>query len=418
MIFSLRGPLRKSAFAVLSLLLVVLYLEVAARYHQASRLSQSAELEPLQRASRLAPVNALYHDRIGRYFFLVQQDVGAGLEHYRMAAALDPYEARYWLDLAAAYQVSGNRQEERKALERALQTDPRTPDIAWEVGNFYLAEGDRTAALRQLRVVLEHNPWDVDRTLDLCWRATRDADLILDQAVPPRAGLYFDFLRILSGRQEPAAAARVWSRLIGLKDPFPAKDAFPYLQYLLDQKQVASAQAAWQQLVSRNSLQAYLAPGSSVVNGGFEQTVLEGGFDWRHLDVLGVRVAIEEGEAHSGSRSLRITFDDTSAADAGVVQFVPVEPGADYELSAYLKADNLVAASGPRLAVYDAYSPALYAMSEEVQGSTPWQIQSIHFKAKPDARLVALRIIRSPASGTVRGTLWLDDVRMARGAKP
>lgn len=417
MIVSLRGPLRKSAFAALGLLLAALYLDLAARYYQASQLSQVFELDSLEHASRLAPSNALYQNRIGRYRFLVQQDVAGGLEHYRAAVALDPYEARFWLDLAGAYQVSGDQQEKHKALERALQADPRTPDIAWEVGNFYLAEGDRPAAMRQFRLVLDQNPWDVGRTLELCWRATHDADLILDQAVPPRPDLYFRFLRVLTAHQETATAARVWARLLQLSEPFPTDSALPYLQELLDQKQVAAAQAAWQQLVVHNLLQAYLSPGDSVVNGGFEQTVLEGGFDWRHTAVPGVRVAVEEGQARAGARSLRVAFDDTAAADAGLSQFVPVEPGAEYELSAYVKAD-LVAASGPRLAVFDAYTHAVYGMTEEAPGSAPWREQGTRFKTGPDARLVELRIVRAPASGTIRGTLWVDEVRMARRGKP
>ncbi|MGH9668953.1 MAG: hypothetical protein ACRD3A_02430 [Terriglobales bacterium] len=401
------------AFAALGLVLAGLYLNLATRYYRASQLSQVFELDSLERASRLAPSNAHYHDRLGRYFFLVQQEVGAGLEHYRKAVALNPYEARYWMDLAAAYQVSGNRQEERKALERALEADPRTPDIDWEVGNFYLAEGDLPAALHRFRPVLEHAPWDVNRTLELCWRATHDVDSVLNQAVPPRPDLYFHFLQVLAGHQETAAAAKVWARLMGLQESFPTKSAFPYLQYLLDQKEVAAAQAAWQQLAGRNSLQGYLSPGNSVVNGGFEQPVLEGGFDWRHVAVPGVSVAIDAGEAHGGSRSLRMAFDDTAAPDGGLIQLVPVEPGLEYELNAYAKAE-LVAPSRPRLAVYDAYSRALYGMTEEVPGSAPWRGQRIQFKAGPNARLVALRIVRSPASGTIRGTLWLDDVRLTR----
>jgi hypothetical protein len=202
-----------------------------------------------------------------------------------------------------------------------------------------------------------------------------------------------------------------------LPEAFPTKSAFPYLQSLLDQREVAAAQAAWQQLMAHNSLQGYVSPGNSVVNGGFEQAVLEGGFDWRHTAVTGVSVALEEGEANTGVRSLRIAFDDTAAADAGVVQFIPVQPGTEYELSAYVKSD-LQAASGPRLAVFDAYSPALYAMSEEAQGTLPWREQRVQFKAAPGAALVAVRIVRSPATGTVRGTLWVDDVRLAPRSKP
>ena len=164
----------------------------------------------------------------------------------------------------------------------AVEADPTTPHVAWEAANFFLVQGDRERALRHFRVVLANDPEMVDPALQLCWRATGDANQILDQALPRRPDLYLSFLRLLVSKQEVAAAENVWGHLIGLQQTFPTKLAFPYFRLLIAKQEVAAAQAAWQQLASVNpSLQAYLPSRENlIVNGGFEENVLNGGFDW------------------------------------------------------------------------------------------------------------------------------------------
>ena len=57
----------------------------------------------LQRASRLQPKNADNYDLLGQYFMWDAQDAFAAREQFKEATRLDPYESRYWLHLAQAY---------------------------------------------------------------------------------------------------------------------------------------------------------------------------------------------------------------------------------------------------------------------------------------------------------------------------
>src|ERR1700693_2695314 len=324
----LRSRLRRFSFAAACCILVGLYLLLGLRTYLASHLAATPDLSNLNKAIRLEPSNAEYRELLGRNLALSGASLDEAISDYRTAIHLNPYEARYWLDLAGAYQVAGRTREQEESVGHAVEADPTTPHVAWEAANFFLVQGDREKALRHFRVVLANDPEMVDSALQLCWRATGDANQILDQALPPRPDLYLSFLRLLVSKQEVAAAENVWNHLIGLQQTFPTKLAFPYFRLLIAKQEVAAAQAAWQQLASVNpSLQAYLPTRENlIVNGGFEENVLNGGFDWWYDSSPHASLAIDTSEFHGGTRSLSVTFDGQNAPEARIVQFIPVKP--------------------------------------------------------------------------------------------
>src|ERR1700757_2174868 len=331
----LRSRVKKFSFAAACLLGAAIYLQFALRAFLASHLAASLDPPKIQRAIQLEPANAEYRDLLARNRALSGATLDEAVSDYRAAVRLNPYEARYWLDLAGAYQFAERTKEQGDSVEHAVEADPTTPHVAWEAANFFLVQGDRKKALRYFRVVLANDPEAVDSTLQLCWRATGDATEMLDNALPPRPDLYLSFLGLLVSKQEVAAAENVWNRLIGLQRTFSAKLALPYFRFLIAKQEVAAAKTAWQQLANRDaSLQRYLpSPDNLVVNGGFEENLLNGGFDWWYLSKGNITLAIDTSEFHSGTRSLSVTFDCHSATDAGIFQFIPVKPNSDYEFS-------------------------------------------------------------------------------------
>ena len=405
---------RQFLFAAVCIVFVGLYSYLAFRPYYASRLAAVPDQGNLQEAIRLEPANAEYRELLGRYLAFSGQNLDGAISDYRAAVALNPYAARYWLDLASAYQVANRTSEQRESLERAVQADPTTPHVAWEAANFFLVQGDRENALQHFRVVLANDPEAVDLALQLCWRATEDANQILDEALPRRAELYFSFLRLLIHKQETSAAKNVWNRLVTLNQTFSLPLAFPYFRFLLAQQEVAAAQNAWQQLASLNpSLQPYLPSRENlIINAGFEENVLNGGFDWSYLSNPHVALAIDTSEFHSGTRSLSITFDGQNAADAGIFQFIPVKPNTEYEFSAAYKTEELVTASGPRFSIADAYTNASYVLTDDLLGTNPWRIQQARFQSGSNTNLVLLKISRQPAGPLIRGKLWIDDLRL------
>src|SRR6202161_3275871 len=278
----LSSTVRKAAFATVCCFLVALYWGLSLRIYLAARLAAVPDVPHLQRAIRLEPANAEYREFLGRNFALSAANLDEAIANYQTAVHLNPYDARSWLDLAGAYQVAGRTSEQEESVERAVEADPNTPHVAWEAANFFLIEGDRDKALRYFGVVMANDPQLVDTALQLCWRATGDANQIVTQVLPRRPELYLSFLHLLIAKQEVGAAENVWEHLIALNQEFPTTLAFPYFRLLLAKQEVAAAQTAWQQAASVNrSLQAYLPSRQNlVVNGGFEENILNGGFDW------------------------------------------------------------------------------------------------------------------------------------------
>jgi tetratricopeptide (TPR) repeat protein len=413
---NLRSPFRKFFFEGTCFVLVGLYLYLALSAYLASHLAATPNLPNLNKSVRLEPSNAEYRDLVGRNLALSGENLNDAISNYGIAVQLNPHVARYWLDLAGAYQIAGRITEQEESVEHAVEADPTTPHVAWDAANLFLVQGDLEKALRYFRIVFvnDPDPDTVNSALQLCWQATENEDQIFAQALPPRASLYLSFLRVLIHKEQTAAAKNAWNRLIGLNQAFSTKQAFPYFRFLLAHQEVAAAQTAWQQLaVINRSLQPYLPSRENViVNGGFEENVLNGGFDWFYELNPHAALAIDTSDFFNGTRSLSITFDGRNPGDCGIFQLIPVKPNTAYEFSAEYRTQDIESASGPRFAIVDAYTKTSYVLTDDLLGTHPWRQQQTRFQTGPNTNLVLLKITRQPPNPLIRGKLWIDDLRL------
>src|SRR5215469_8398603 len=401
-------------FAAASIVGAAFYVRWALQPFRAAHAAAVPSRENLQRAVRLEPSNAEYHGRLGENLMYAGDDPQAAIPELNAAVDLDPYAARYWVDLANAYMVAGRTAEQRESLKRAVLAEPTTPDVAWEAANFFLLQGDRDEALHDFRVVLANDPEKVERAIQLCWHAAEDPNVVLDQALPPRPDLYLSFLNLLIQNQNTVAAETVWNRLVALKQPFSIQLAFPYLRFLLTQREVRAAQNAWHELASMSPMLAAYLPNRTnlIVNAGFEQKILNGGFDWLYRPNPHVDLTIDTSEFRSGARSLSIAFDGQNPPDAGIFQFVPVKPNTDYAFSAAYRTEDILSASGPRFSVADAYTGASYVLTDDFLGTHLWQLQQAHFRTGPATELLLLTVTRQPGNPLIRGKMWIDDFEL------
>jgi tetratricopeptide (TPR) repeat protein len=405
-------------FAGVCLVGACFYVQVALRAFLAAHFASTLAAPRLLKSIQLEPGNAEYYDLLGRNLALSGASLDQAITNYHSAIRLNPYEARYWLDLAGAYQFAGRTSEQGESVERAASAEPTSPHVAWEAANFFLVQGDTDRALRYFRVVLANDPEAVSSALQLCWRATTDADKIVDEALPPIPEIYLSFLQLLIYKQETSRAESVWNGLIRLRRPFPAKLALSYFRFLIAKKEPAAAQVAWEQL-SRlaPSLKAYLPRRENlVVNGGFELNMLNGGFDWWYNSHPEATLAIDTTEFWNGARALSVTFDGHSVPGVPILQYVPVKPNTPYQFSAQSRSEDIDTASGPRFAIVDAYTNASYVLTNDTLGTTPWREQHARFRTGPDTNLVLLEIVRDPPAPLIRGKFWVDDVTLVESA--
>jgi tetratricopeptide (TPR) repeat protein len=408
------GP-RRLSFMLVCLAAAGLYTAGVARHYLAYRLSTNADIGSLDRAAALEPWNADPRWGSGRYALFVSQDPTKAVSKLEAAIALNPHVARYWLDLAAAYQVLGALDQHRSAIERALKMEPSDPNVAWEVANFYLAQNDLDRALPLFRVVIENNPKQTSSALKLCWRATQSVDMMVAEALPSEPSPHFAFLNLLTAEDEMVPAGAVWHALMSLGKPFPTSDAFPYFDYLLQKHETEKAVQVWDELVKRNAnLQSYAQPSNLVVDGSLEKKFLNGGFDWRYSNMGAVQLSIDGTEFYSGNQALRMVFKGPAVSDTGIFEYVPVHGNSDYHFSVYTKSEDIESASGPRVAVLDAYSGQPYVLTDDSLGTTGWRPQSADFRTGPETSLLVVTVRRVPGSALIKGKFWIDDASLVR----
>src|ERR1700732_3369679 len=104
----LNSAARRGLVAAVAVGLAAFYLALSGREFLAAQLGDRVDLKSLERAARFDPSNADYRDHLGRYHELVDRDPAAAIEPYRAAVKLNPHSARFWFDLASAYQILGD----------------------------------------------------------------------------------------------------------------------------------------------------------------------------------------------------------------------------------------------------------------------------------------------------------------------
>jgi tetratricopeptide (TPR) repeat protein len=411
----LRSSAYKVFWKILCLLLVLAYIGIATRDYVAYRFASSEQHHAIEQAIALDPSNAGYRNRLGYYFMFSEQRPDLAIPQYKSAVTLNPHIAEYWLDLASAYASTGAGDQQERALERALEVDPNTPLVSREVANAFLIRGDLHKAFRIFRLLLQTDPWQMEPTLQICWHETHNIDMMSD-VLPPTPNVYLAFLQLLIGEANREAADKIWSQLVALQQPFDPQLAMPYLEYLIAKHDVDAAHAVWNDFARIDpGFRPYRASAANlVVNGGFEERLLNMGFDWRYVDHPHVTLALDAEQFHGGSRSLSVTFGGEAVVDTGLSQFIAVDANTRYNFSAYVRTDDIFAAHGPQFVISDAYTKSSLLLTEEVLGTTSWRQVSGSFNTGPSTDLVLLKIMRAPGAGRITGRLWIDDVVLVK----
>lgn len=389
------------------------YTAASARELIAAWLGNRVELTSLQRAAWLDPSNAEFHDHLGRYYDLVVRDQAAAVAYYREAVRLNPHSARYWLDLASAYQVLGDTNKQTYALEHAIQADAMTPDVAWEAANLYLVQGENQKALREFRIVMANDSSLAPSAIQFCWRIDPDIDGLLRDVVPRNVDAYIAFLGLLMEKQDAAGSYKVWNALMQTREPFELRYVYSYIHFLVQHKEVDDAVSVWRQSADRFGFSSYLpSPSNLIINPTFSLNILNGGFDWQYQKQQSLTLTLDPSDYHGGRRSLLITFDGPGISDAGIYQLVAVQPNTTYDFSAYYKNSEMEGAGGPHLVMQEMYTQQVYFQSDELKDAGFWKSVDGNFTTGPDCKLLVLRVVRLPAGSPIRGKLWIDDFHL------
>jgi hypothetical protein len=401
---------------LLSLLLVACLVEIA-REAVAARSAENNSLAALYRARRWDPSNPTYPVQLA--LSLAANSPGADpREVVRLleeSTRLGPRRADTWASLGGGLESAGRISDAVGAYERALDFFPKSPEINWEFANLLIRAGEESRALAPLRQAILGDPSLRTGAFDLAWRAGIPHGQILEISSVQQDILsaYLDYL-VRTHRLD--AAASVWNRLLISPESFDLDAAFRYFDALFYDHRVDGLTTIWADLSRHEPARIHWRPGNAnlVTNGGFEDPLVNGGFDWRTSVVEGADIGIDTLSVHNGTRSLFARFDGTRNLDfEHLLQYVAVKPDTSYRFLAYVRAEGITTDSGPRIAIYDAFDrKALSLETENLLDSTDWREQGLAFHTSPHTNLIVVQVARPPSrkiDNRIAGTLWLDD---------
>lgn len=419
---TLRGNLSRLLAVVFEGILFLGFVLWAFRTYMAYSLAQTSTLPNLLRAVRLDPANADYHLRLGRLlqYNLPDLDPAQAMEHFRKATQLSPYNPQPWLDLGAALEFQGETAEAETCLRQADFMAPNLPAFQWAIGNFFLLHGNVDDAFRHFKIVLSGSSQYDQILFSTAWKASGDADKILEQLIPNQIRTEFPYLYFLVGQERFTEAQNVWKRIASSPETFSAIQASAYMEHLIRAHRLAEACQVWSDLRRKGLIPAnYEATSKNLlVNGDFEEKPLPMVFDWRIITLEGVYVGIDRSAFHSPSSSLVIQFSGKQNLDyRHVFQYVKVEPEHSYRLQGFMKSEGITTDSGPRLEVREAYNPnVLERFSEDLVGTTTsWTLLTVDFTTGPKTELIVVGVSRLPSQkldNLIVGKVWVDDLTL------
>ena len=328
----------------------------------------------------------------------------------------DPDAAFRWCDLGEARLKLGRVEQARECFSTALALAPEIPPMQLRAANFYFDIHDEARGLAQTRRILANSAVYDSAIFDRYGLEKMAAAKVLSSGLPRSPRAWQSYLRYVVSLDKFGDAATVWDGIVRERygDDRLARD---YLGFLFRDHRYETAAQAWAQYLGDRG-QGY-PEANWVYNGDFEAEPSGVEFDWTMENLNDdVRVTIDRGVAHSGSRSLKIQFGGkTNVNYGGTSQRAFVKPGR-YRFSAFIRAEGITTDQGIAFHIFDAESSEhLDVRTEQVTGTTDWKKTEQTIAVSPGTRLLTIQIIR-PASwrfdSWIAGTVWIDTVSLTR----
>lgn len=415
---SLEGAGRRRIVLAVSLTIAALLIFQAGRIWLANYRLDSDKLGTMERGAALMPGDGSAWDRVGRMrqWDFVNPDLPGAIADYRKAVGADPRSAHFWMDLASAYESSGDDARARDAYLRARAVYPASAEVAFHFGNFLLREQEYSEAYAELRRAVSADPQLLTLVTSRTWRASEDVDELLNNVLPATSEAYLQALDFFASIHQAQPGLAVWKRLVGLGKPFPLPRSFPFFEELIREDRAGEARVAWQELLAAAGLpHDQPAKDNLIWNGNFARDFADGGLDWRWTPLFDAEMTIDPEPGPNGSRAVRVDFSGgTNLPLAAPAQFVPVEPGRRYHFHAYMRTEGITTESGTRFNLTDPnHNGALSVQTANLTGSHPWTSVEADFDTGADTHFALVQLFRAPSrlfENKLEGTVWIAEV--------
>jgi tetratricopeptide (TPR) repeat protein len=418
---------RRRWFAVaVSLAIAPLLILQAGELWLASHRLDSKQIGQVERGVRLVPGDGAAWDQLGRMrqWDFLNSDLPGAIEDFWSAVHYDPRSAHFWMDLAAAYEESGDDARAREAYLRAQSVYPASAEVAFYYGNFLLREQEYPEAYAELRRAVATDPTLLPLAISRTWRSSEDVDELLNNVLPADRQAYLEALDFFASIHDVDPGLAVWQRLVALGKGLPMARINSFFEELIHKDRADDARTVWRgALVAAGLPVDESANGNLVFNGNFQRDFLGEGLDWRWIELDDAEIGFDPEPGPNGSRAVRVDFNGgTNLALDEPKQYVPVEPGRGYHFHAYMRTQEITTESGMRFSLADPnHAGAVNLETADFTGSHAWTAVESDFTTGPDTHFLLVRLFRSPSrlfENKLEGTVWVADVSVVPVARP
>ncbi len=377
----------------------------------------SVSRDTLRSAVRYFPNSARLNARLAEASEQERQMTDA--EAYALRAInLSPHNYTFHILLATIKESNGEAQAAEASLREALKLAPNKTEAHWQLANLLLRTGKLGQAIYEFRAVCAMNQKLLPVTLAIVWRASGGKLEAVEAVTAADAKSKLALAGFLLKQSRADDAANVFNQ-IERKARLALPETSEFINALAASNHSELARTLWIDLASDDGKERPL-----IWNGSFESDIVKGfaQFDWTLDRSDYAKIKISSGQAHSGSRALRVDFTgrDTTRLTNEIRQLTVLSSGARYRIECYAKAEKLVTTEGPRIAVTTRAGDVI-AVSEPVAlAQAGWQQLSIEFTApqipegaQPSFYVTVKRKSKFSYDEPTTGTVWFDDFTLA-----
>lgn len=420
--------LRPTARAVLLMVPLIVFGVVMSweAFRAARAVGQLDDLSIAQgeKALQQDPGNADLMHHLGSLYSTdpIEADSAKAVMYLRQAVTLNPRRWDFWMDLGIACDYASDIACSDHAFAQVVEINPKAPAMVWAVGNHYLLTDRPEMAFPAFRRLISLDSQYLYLILRLCYRATHDPQAIYAgiAAHAPSPSIRFSLLNFLCSMADYEGAMKIWGQMIAGPDRRPDMSLVkPFLDLLMEHSQIDDAEKIWSDLQNAGVIPPNPPPQAANIlfNSGFERAPLDTGFDWRVSDSPDLEFDLSDPTGYQGAKCVRIEFPVGRDAEYYLLsQMVRVQPNTTYQLSAYVRSDDLTSQSGPRWRVDETgCTNCSQETSDATVGSTPWHKVDVEFTTLPQTQSVKVSFWRPKEqifSRDITGTVWLSDVNL------
>ena len=335
---------------------------------------------------------------------------------FENVARLSPYDYRWWVELGRAREQAEEFDLAEKAYLRALEVAPNYTYPHWQLGNFYLRQNRSDEAFAELKKAAENNSIYRDQVFSIAWDYYDKDTARLEQIAGDSSSVRASLARFYASKERAEDSLRIWNTLSEVDRKANTAIAKVIAQAFYEKRIFRQAQEFVRGLGIEP--EAKLA---TIQNASFEkpiEDIKETYFGWKVSQVEKFDIKLDPTQKHEGSRSLRLSFNGYSEPTLyNVLQYVTVEPSANYRLTFWFRTENLKSGGAPALEIYNANDDKNIVTSETFPtGTNDWQMIKLEFTAPANAEAVGIRTVRAFCGNVcpIFGTVWYDDFKLER----